>query len=186
VEDLKEPVQEYVVELGFNLDEVDISDWEARKVTTVVAPATIPGQTIHHEISRTLNYISVIACISAAEKSLTPYIVASQAPMSLRERLKKQGVRFGADFVLRSNPKSYINAEIFLDYIQMVLIPNLVQLRKLAKFAEETGVLLMDHCPSDHTIDLLTEARMRVITFALYTTEIFHILDVTLFGVLKR
>jgi hypothetical protein len=33
---------------------------------------------------------------------------------------------------------------------------------------------------------LLTEARVRVITFAPYTTQIFQVLDVTLFGALKR
>jgi hypothetical protein len=37
----------------------------------------------------------------------------------------------------------------------------------------------------DDIIGLLTEARVRVITFAPCTTQIFQILDVTLFGVLK-
>jgi D-lyxose ketol-isomerase len=47
----------------------------------------------------------------------------------------------------------------------------------------------MDNCPShvtDDIIALLTEARLRVTTFAQYTTQIFQVLDVTLFGVLKR
>jgi hypothetical protein len=35
-------------------------------------------------------------------------------------------------------------------------------------------------------IALLTQARLRVITFAPYTTQIFQVLDVTLFGVFKR
>jgi hypothetical protein len=35
-------------------------------------------------------------------------------------------------------------------------------------------------------IGILTEARVRVITFAPHTTQIFQILDLTLFGVLKR
>jgi hypothetical protein len=39
---------------------------------------------------------------------------------------------------------------------------------------------------TDDIIGLLTEARVRVITFAPHTTQIFQVLAVTLFGVLKR
>jgi hypothetical protein len=39
---------------------------------------------------------------------------------------------------------------------------------------------------TDDVIGLLAKARGCVITFAPYTTQIFQILDVTLFGVLKR
>jgi hypothetical protein len=139
-----------VAELVFNRDEVGISDWEDRKTKTkiVIVPAMMPGQTIHHEISRTVKHISVIACISAAEESLTLYIITSQAPTSVQERLKKEGVRFGTDLVLRSNPGPYINAEIFLDYIRTVFLLNLAELWTLDAFTEETRVLLMDNCPS--------------------------------------
>jgi hypothetical protein len=47
----------------------------------------------------------------------------------------------------------------------------------------------MDDCPShvpDDIIGFLTEAQVRVITFAPDTTQIFQVLDETLFGVLKR
>jgi hypothetical protein len=47
----------------------------------------------------------------------------------------------------------------------------------------------MDNCPShltDEIISLLTDARVRVITFAPHTSQIFQVLDVTLFRVLKR
>jgi hypothetical protein len=107
----------------------------------------------------------------------------------VQEWLKKQGVRFATDFVLRSNLKPYTNAESFLDYIRTVFLPNLAELRTLDAFTEETGVLLMDNCLShvtDDLIRLLTEARVRVITFAPDTTQIFHVLDATLFGALKR
>jgi hypothetical protein len=35
-------------------------------------------------------------------------------------------------------------------------------------------------------VQILTEASVRVITFALHTTQIFQLLDLILFGVLKR
>jgi hypothetical protein len=173
----------------FNLEEVGTSDLEDRKTKTIVIPTTMPGQTIHHEISRTVKHISVIACVSAAEESLAPSIIIFQAPTSVQERLKKEGVRFGTDFVLRSNPSAYINAEIFLDYIRTVFLANLAELRTLDAFTEETGVLLMANCPSHvihDIIRLLTEAGVRVITLAPYPTQLFQVLDVTLFGVLKR
>jgi hypothetical protein len=47
----------------------------------------------------------------------------------------------------------------------------------------------MDNCSvhvTDDVIRLLTEARVRVITCAPHTTHIFQVLDLTLFGVLKR
>jgi hypothetical protein len=49
--------------------------------------------------------------------------------------------------------------------------------------------MLMDYCSAhltDELIRLLTEIRVRVITFAPHTTQIFQVLDLTLFGVLKR
>jgi hypothetical protein len=59
----------------------------------------------------------------------------------------------------------------------------------LGAFAAEEAVLLKDNClapVTDDAIRLLTEARVRVITFAPYTTHIFQVFDLTLFGVLKR
>jgi transposase len=100
VQDLKEHVQKYVAELVFNLDEVGLSDWEDPRPKTVIVPATMRGQTIHHDISRTVKHISVIAWVSAAGESLTPYIITSQAPTS--------------------NPSPCINAEIFLDDIRTI------------------------------------------------------------------
>jgi hypothetical protein len=39
---------------------------------------------------------------------------------------------------------------------------------------------------SDNVIRRLTEARVHVITFAPHTTQVFQVLGLTLFGVLKR
>jgi hypothetical protein len=126
-----EHVQGCVAGLVFDQDEVGISHWENRKTKTVVVPAMMVGQTIHHEISWTAKHISVIACAAVAEESLTPYILTSQASRRVREQLKKQGVRFATDFVLISNSKPDINAEIFLDYIRTVFLLNLAELRTL-------------------------------------------------------
>jgi hypothetical protein len=141
VQNLNEHVQRCFAKLEFNLDEVCISHWEDRKTRTVIEPSTMRGQTIHHGISRIVNHISVIVCVSAAEESLTPSIITSQDLASVREQLKKHSVRFGADFVLKSNTTLYINPIIFLDYIRAVFLLNLAELRTSDDFAEEIGVL---------------------------------------------
>jgi hypothetical protein len=175
--------------LVFNLDEVDMLDWEDRQTRKVVVPATMEGQTIHHGVSRNVKHISVIACLSAAGESLPPYIVTSQNSSPVQEQLRKHGVRFRRDLILKSNSRPYINAGIFLDYIRSVFLPYVIGLRNLARLVVEEAVLLMDNCSSHVTDDvsrLLAEVRMHVITFAPHTTQIFQVLHLTLFGVLKR
>jgi hypothetical protein len=120
VDDRNEHIQGCVAELVFNLDEVGISNCEDRKTKIVIGPAKMVGQTVHHEISRPVKHISVIACAFPAGESLTPYIITSQASRPVQEQLKKHVVRFGTNIVLRSNPKPCINAERFLDYIRAV------------------------------------------------------------------
>jgi hypothetical protein len=52
---------------------------------------------------------------------------------------------------MKSSAKPYINAEMFLDYIQTVFLLHLAEPRKLDEFAEGMAVLLMDSCPSHIT-----------------------------------
>jgi hypothetical protein len=49
-------------------------------------------------------------------------------------------MRFWTDFILKSRATAYINAEIFQEYVRMVLPPNLTELRSLEQFAEEEAV----------------------------------------------
>jgi hypothetical protein len=173
----------------FNLDKVGISDWEDRKTRKVVVPATMEGHTIHHGVSRNVKHISVIACVSAFGESLPPYILTSQNSSPVQEQLRKPGVRLGRDLILKSHSRPYVNAEIFLDYISSVFLPYVIRLRSLAGLVAEDAVLLMDNCSShasDHVISLLTAARVCIITFAPHAAQIFQILDLILFGVLKR
>jgi hypothetical protein len=88
-----------------NLDEMRISDWEDRKSKKVMAPQSMRGSTIHHRVNLELKYVSVVACVSTAGESLTPYIVTSQDSPGLQDKLKKRGVRFGMDCILKSRAK---------------------------------------------------------------------------------
>jgi hypothetical protein len=112
-----------------------------------------------------------------------------QTSPAVQEQLRQQGVRFRRDLILKSNWRPYVNAEIFLEDVTTVFLPYLVCVRGLGAFAAEEAVALMDDMSghvTDDVIPLLTEARVCVITFAPDTTHIFQVLDLTLFGVLKR
>jgi hypothetical protein len=132
-----------VADLVFNLDKVGILDWEDCKTKKVGVPAAMLGQTIHHGVSRKVKHISVIVCVSAAGASLRPYIVTSQNSPVVQEHLKKQGVCFGRDTILKCNQKPYINPGIFLDSIRIIFLPYIDMLRDLAVFAQELAVFLM-------------------------------------------
>jgi hypothetical protein len=176
------------VELVFNLDELGISDWDDRKTKAVIARAAMLDQTIHHGVSRNVKHISAIACVPAAEESHLPCIVTSQNSSTVQEHLNKQRVRLGSDFALKFNQKAYINAGIFLDYIRTIFLPYIDGFRGLAVLAEEASVLLMDHCSadvSDTVIRILTEARAHHSFCTTYNSGL-QVLDLTLFGVLKR
>ena len=189
IQAMKEAVHLRPADLVFNLDEVGISDWEDRKSKRVVVPITAEGQTVHHGVSRSLKHLSIVTCISAGGQCLTPYMVTSQASQPVRHRLSATGLQIGTHLILQQRNKPYINSELFVDYIRRVFLPYLSNLRRRPELADEEAVLLMDNCPAHVTqevLDLLTEARVRVVTFAPHTTNIFQALDLTLFGVLKR
>jgi hypothetical protein len=186
-------LQDYVhgmkAELVFNLDEVGMSEWEDRKPKKVVVPITMIGQPIHHGASRSVRHISLIACVSAAGESLTPFIVTSQMSDNIVKRLMSRGVRLGVDFQLRQRAKPYVSRKLFLEYIKTIFLPYLNELRDTEQFEGCEAVLLMDNCSphiSEEVVAVLTEARVRIITFAPHTTQIFQVLDLVLFGALKK
>jgi hypothetical protein len=93
------------------------------------------------------------------------------------------------DFVLKHISKPYINRKFFLDYINTIFVPYLNGPRESEEFAQCEAVLLIDNCSphmGDAVIAVLTRENVRVITFAPHTTHIFQVLDIVLFGALKK
>jgi hypothetical protein len=64
----------------------------------------------------------------------------SQAFAPVREQLKKHGVRFGTNLVVKSNPKPYIHAEIFFDDIRTVFGAHLTEFLRFDELSEEMAV----------------------------------------------
>jgi hypothetical protein len=66
------------------------------------------------------------------------------------------------------------------------IILSHVKLFWFSGLAQEITVLLIDDCSahvSDDVTRIRTEARVRGITFAPHTTQVFHVFVLTLFGV---
>jgi hypothetical protein len=119
-------MQNHPIELVFNLDKVDISEWEDRKTKNVIVFVLVIGQIIHHKITRNLKHLFVIVCVSATGENLIPYTVTSQDSPTIRVQLKKCNIRFDTDFILKDRSKSYINAEMVGDYICTIFFSNLI------------------------------------------------------------
>jgi hypothetical protein len=177
---MHETLQGCPLDLVFNLDEVGMSGWEDRKPRKVVIRITVGAHNIHYRISRNLKHISIVTCISAGGAWLAPYVVTSQDSAALHRALEKIGMQIGRDLILRQPSKLNINVDLFENYIRTVFRPHV---------GGEDAVLLMDNCSPHLTptvIGLLSEARVKIVTFAPHTTHIFQVLDLALFGVLKR
>jgi hypothetical protein len=112
-------------ELGLNLGEVGMSEWEDPKGKKMIIPMTMDCQMLHYGSSRSVSHISVIACITDGGESLMPFIVTSKISDSIRKKLMSRGVRLGVDFVLRQSSKPYVSRELFFEYMTTILLPYL-------------------------------------------------------------
>jgi hypothetical protein len=175
--------------LVFNLDEIGISDWEDRKPKKVVVPITVATHDIHHRMSRNVKHISIVKSISAGGACLTPYVVTSQESATFHRALEATGIQIGKHVILKQRAKPYVNVDLFENSVRTAFLPHLAITRIMQNVRNEEAVFMMDNC-SPHlppvVIDLLSEARVRIITFAPHTAQIFQLLDVILFGVLER
>jgi hypothetical protein len=100
-----------------------------------------------------------------------------------------RGVRLGVDFVLKNRSKPYVSRKFFLDYIKTIFVSYLTELRDSEELEGCEAVLLIDNYLlhiADDVIAVLTSVRVRLITFTPHTTHIFQMLDVVLFGVMKK
>jgi hypothetical protein len=111
--------------------------------------------------------------------------------MEIRRDLEAEGMQIGRHLMLKHRDKPYVNAEFFEDYLRSAFLPHLMIIRIVKDLREENAVLLMHNCFPHMTpaaIELLSTARVRVVTLAPqpHTTQLFQVLDLTLFGVPKR
>jgi hypothetical protein len=116
-------------------------------------------------------------------------MVTKQNSAPVQKQLRKHGLRLERELILKSNPRPYVKAGIFLDSIKTLFLPYFIRIRGLAGFAAEDAILLMENWSAhatDDVIRLLAETRVPVISVTSHPTHIFQVLDLTLFDVLKR
>jgi hypothetical protein len=91
--------------------------------------------------------------------------------------------------VLQQRPKPYASRKLFLEYIKTIFVPYLNELQDSEEFEACEAVLLMANCSlhiSDDVVAVLAQARVRIIAFATHAINIFQVLDMVLFGALKK
>ena len=139
-------------ELVLNLDEVGVGEWEDRKPFKVIVDRNFDGDSIEHSVPRTIPHTTMLACIAASGASLTLLIITKR-PIS--EKFWDSGVRKNEEVFIRQRDSPYINEQLFLEYLHLVVIPYIKIVRlKLGKPFEE-AVLMMDSCSSHCTQNVL-------------------------------
>jgi hypothetical protein len=183
---LSEHVHDQPAELVYNLDEVGRGEWGDATTKKVIVPISRKNQILHHKIQRNMKHLSILTCVSPTGSYCPPYIVTAQP---IPPAVLQSGLRNGTDVVFHQNRKPYIDKESCLDFLNSVFIPTLKETRLKNNLQNSDAVLLMDNCTA-HTfstaINLLTEHRVKIITFAPHTTNVFQMLDFSFFGVLKK
>jgi hypothetical protein len=122
-------------------------------------------------------------------ESLTPSIVTSQDSDAIRKKLMSHGIRLGANFVLQQRSKHYVSRKFFFEYINTICVSYLNKSQESEEFEACEAVLVMDNCSphvSNDVVAVLFSVRTRIITFIYDTTQVFQMLDVVLFGALKK
>ena len=91
--------------------------------------------------------------------------------------------------IIRQSDSPYINEQLFLEYLHLVVIPYIKIVRlKLGKPFEE-AVLMMDSCSSHCTqnvLQLLGQNNILAFFYPSHATNLFQALDLSLFGLLKK
>jgi hypothetical protein len=90
---------------------------------------------------------------------------------------------------MKKSQKVYVNGKSFAEYVKSTFVPHVMKGRVDGGIGEQEAGLLMDNCPSHiagDVMDFLTASAVRVVTFAPRTTQIFQLLDLTLFGIFKQ
>jgi hypothetical protein len=103
--EMEEAPQSSVRELASNLNELGVSEWDDRETRTVVVPAEMGSQAIHHGANRNLKHMTIGTCLAASEKHTIPFVMTSQDSGNLRRGLGKNGIEFGRHYILKESQK---------------------------------------------------------------------------------
>jgi hypothetical protein len=183
---IKEYVPSVPSELTFYIEECGFRDWEERRHRPVIIPAEAGANTLKCPVNWHIRHHSLICFITAAGDPYCPSPVSSGP---LATRIFESGVRKGIDVRVESSRCSYPSKAFFPKYVGAVPTPAVKSKRRLLS-CEKKPVLLFcygcrAHC-SDEVLTKLVQNGVITIADPLRIPHVFQVLDVLLFGVLKR
>jgi hypothetical protein len=98
-------------------------------------------------------------------------------------------IRDGIDLQIEISPSPDVNAEIFERHIDTVLIPAVEANRQIPGCDKKPAILFCDNCSahmSNSMLEKLARNGVLVLTCPPHTSHMFQVLDVLLFGFVKR
>ena len=186
IQNLKDYVQGICSELLFNLDEVGLSEYEDRKIKNVIAPSSANKNRVQHKISRKLQHMTMLVCVSCAGDALTPVLILKNP---LPKDFEETGTRLGEDVIIKQRNKPYMDEDLFFEYITTVLIPYIDKLREMEMYSNEKALIMMDsascHC-SQRILTKLDKNNILALVYPSHTSNLFQALDLSFFGALKK
>lgn len=115
---------------------------EDRKPFKVIVDKNFDGDSIEHSVQRIIPHITMLACIAVSGASMTPLIITKRM---ISEKIWNSGVRKNEE-VIRQRDSLYINEQLFLEYLNLVVISYVKVAHLKLRKPFEDAVLMMDSC----------------------------------------
>lgn len=171
--------------LIYNIDETGLSDWEDKKSKSVIVPRELLNTDLQYPIDRTNKHVTLVVTISADGDAYFPLAISSNENL---RGIFDLNIRENVDLLLEISNSSYINKDIFKRHIINNFIPQVEEDRKYTKIKDCPSILFFDNCSShidDELLQILAEHFILVISYPSHTSNLFQVLDILIFGVLK-
>jgi hypothetical protein len=168
-----------------NMDEMGHQDWADRQRLTCYIPATVPGDSVYMPVSRLGKRITLIACIAADGSYLRPTVIIPRKTVD--SDLPITGLT-GEKVEIYKQPKGYIVTELFENWFETTLVPELRKRRDIFGY-QGPAVLLLDGCTahsSPKISALCDENHVIPLAFPPHSSNQVQPLDLSIFGITKR
>jgi hypothetical protein len=131
------------LKLIFNLDEIDLSDWEERKRKSVLVRAESGNQELHSPVDCAIRHQTLLCYVSPSGDAYCPFGVSvNGSVLDILNRWVQEHVNLQIQIV----DSSEMTSEISINYLRNVLIPAMEGNRSLPGWSEKLVILFCDNC----------------------------------------
>lgn len=119
----------------------------------------------------------MVNCITASGDTLTPMIITR---IENFDKIWEKGYRPDENDMLRTSQPAYFDTNLFIEYVNVALIPFMDSIRGNPLYSDEPAVLLIDNCSSHYSDEILQKLAKKLIyvmNFPKHTTNILQMLD---------